>query len=73
MQVLCITHLPQIASKADQHLFVHKEEQDGRTTTGVRELDKADRILEIAKMLSNANPTEAALTHAKNLVEERSN
>jgi DNA repair protein RecN (Recombination protein N) len=73
MQVLCITHLPQIASKADQHLFVYKEEHEGRTTTGVRELDKADRILEIAKMLSNANPTEAALTHAKNLVEERSN
>ncbi len=68
MQVLCITHLPQIASKADQHLYVYKEEQEGRTTTGVRELDKADRIVEIAKMLSNANPTEAALTHAKNLV-----
>ena len=68
MQVLCITHLPQIASKADQHLYVYKEEKEGRTTTGVRELDKADRIVEIAKMLSNANPTEAALTHAKNLV-----
>ncbi|MCF8461318.1 MAG: DNA repair protein RecN [Flavobacteriales bacterium] len=68
MQVLCITHLPQIASKADQHLYVYKEEQEGRTTTGVRELDMADRIVEIAKMLSNANPTEAALTHAKNLV-----
>jgi DNA repair protein RecN (Recombination protein N) len=71
MQVLCITHLPQIASKADQHLYVYKEEQEGRTTTGVRELDKADRIVEIAKMLSNANPTEAALTHAKNLVNEK--
>lgn len=71
MQVLCITHLPQIASKANQHLFVYKEEQEGRTTTGVRELDKTDRIVEIAKMLSNANPTEAALTHAKNLVNEK--
>ncbi len=70
MQVLCITHLPQIASKANQHLYVYKEEKEGRTTTGVRELDKADRIVEIAKMLSNANPTEAALTHAKNLVNE---
>jgi len=68
MQVLCITHLPQIASKADQHLYVYKEEQEGRTTTGVKELGKADRIVEIAKMLSNANPTEAALAHAKNLV-----
>ena len=71
MQVLCITHLPQIASKANQHLFVYKEEKGGRTTTGVRELDKTDRIVEIAKMLSNANPTEAALTHAKNLVNEK--
>jgi len=71
MQVLCITHLPQIASKANQHLYVYKDEQEGRTTTGVRELDKADRIVEIAKMLSNANPTEAALTHAKNLVNEK--
>lgn len=70
MQVLCITHLPQIASKADQHLFVYKEEQEGRTTTGVKHLQKEDRILEIAKMLSSANPTEAALTHAKNMVEE---
>ncbi|MCF8464259.1 MAG: DNA repair protein RecN [Flavobacteriales bacterium] len=68
MQVLCITHLPQIASKANQHLYVYKEEQEGRTSTGVRELDKAGRIVEIAKMLSNANPTEAALTHAKNMV-----
>ncbi|MCF8278121.1 MAG: DNA repair protein RecN [Flavobacteriales bacterium] len=68
MQILCITHLPQIASKADQHLFVYKEEQEGRAVTGVRKLDEAERILEIAKMLSNANPTEAALAHAKNLV-----
>ena len=70
MQVLCITHLPQIASKANQHLYVYKEIENGKTITQVRELNKEERIIEVAKMLSNANPTEAALTHAKNMVEE---
>ncbi len=70
MQVVCITHLPQVASKADKHIHVLKEEQEGRTVTGLRYLDKSDRIVEIAKMLSNAKPTEAALQHAKNLVEQ---
>ncbi|MFT4544193.1 MAG: DNA repair protein RecN (Recombination protein N) [Bacteroidia bacterium] len=70
MQVLCITHLPQIASKADQHYYVYKEQEEGRTVTGIRPLEKSDRIVEIAKMLSTANPTDAALEHAKNLVEK---
>ncbi len=70
MQVFCITHLPQIASKADQHLFVFKELVDGKTITNVKELSSEDRIVEIAKMLSNANPTEAALIHAKNMIKE---
>lgn len=71
MQVISITHLPQIASKANQHLHVFKEEQEGRTVTGIRTLEKSDRIVEIAKMLSNAKPTDAALAHAKNLVEQK--
>jgi DNA repair protein RecN (Recombination protein N) len=71
LQVLCITHLPQIASKADQHLFVYKAEEGGRTVTRIRELNHSDRIVEIAKMLSTADPTEAALTHAKNLVNKK--
>jgi DNA repair protein RecN (Recombination protein N) len=71
MQVFCITHLPQIASKANQHLFVFKELVDGKTLTNVRTLSSEDRIVEIAKMLSNANPTEAALTHAKNLINDK--
>ena len=70
MQVLCITHLPQIASKGDQHYYVYKEQEEGRTVTGIRSLEKSDRIVEIAKMLSTANPTGAALEHAKNLVEK---
>lgn len=68
MQVLCITHLPQMASKADQHLFVYKENNGGKTVTKVKELDEQERILEIAKMLSSAEPTETAMTHAKDLI-----
>lgn len=71
MQVICITHLPQIASKADVHLFVFKEEREGRTVTSMRRLDGEERITEVAKMLSNADPTDAALTHARTMVEQR--
>ena len=70
MQVFCITHLPQIASKANEHLFVFKELIGGKTVTNVRQLSSEDRIIEIAKMLSNANPTDAALIHAKNMIQE---
>lgn len=70
MQVFCITHLPQIASKGNQHLFVYKEEEEGRTVTRIHELNQTERVIEIAKMLSNANPTDAALQHAKNMIEE---
>jgi DNA repair protein RecN (Recombination protein N) len=71
MQVFCITHLPQIASKADDHLFVYKENTGDKTVTRIRKLDRNERIVEIAKMLSTANPTDAALMHATNLVNEK--
>jgi DNA repair protein RecN (Recombination protein N) len=70
MQVFCITHLPQVAAKAQQHLFVYKELEEGKTVTKVRALTENERITEIAKMLSSANPTEQALAHARNLVDE---
>lgn len=70
MQVFCITHLPQIAAKASIHLYVFKELVGGKTVTKVKLLTPEERIVEIAKMLSNANPTEEALAHAKNLVRE---
>src|SRR6185437_12305107 len=53
-QVLCITHLPQIAAFADQHFLIEKQEQCGRTKTGVRQLSKDQRRQEIARMLSGA-------------------
>lgn len=70
MQVICITHLPQIAAKGRQHLFVFKEENGDRTVTGVRALIGKERVMEIAKMLSNDNPSEAAISHASQLLAE---
>jgi DNA repair protein RecN (Recombination protein N) len=68
MQVLCITHLPQIAAKGAHHLYVFKEGEADRTVTRIRPLKGRDRILEVAKMLSSDNPTEAAISHATQLV-----
>lgn len=68
-QVICITHLPQIAGKGDKHFFVYKENQKLRTYTRVRELNTDERILEIARMLSGEKPTEAAMKNAKELME----
>lgn len=68
MQVLCITHLPQIAAKGDHHLFVFKEDGEGRTITRIRGLTGQDRVMELAKMLSSDNPTESAISHARHLV-----
>jgi DNA repair protein RecN (Recombination protein N) len=68
MQVLCITHLPQIAAKGAHHLYVYKEGEADRTVTRIRPLKGRDRILEVAKMLSSDNPTEAAISHATQLV-----
>lgn len=68
MQVICITHLPQIASKGDFHLYVYKEESASKTFTRIKPLDQEERILEIAKMLSSEKPTQAALDNAKELL-----
>ncbi len=67
-QVLCVTHLPQIAAFADQHLAVEKREQDKRTTTRIRVLDDRARTHEVARMLSGANVTETSLQHAAQMI-----
>ena len=64
-QVLCITHLPQIASFADQHYVIEKKEVGGRTKTSVRRLDAAERKEELARMMSGARVTDASLKHAE--------
>jgi DNA repair protein RecN (Recombination protein N) len=67
-QVLCVTHLPQIAAFADQHLAVEKREQDGRTTTRIRVLDDRARTHEVARMLSGAKVTDTSLQHAAQMI-----
>ncbi len=59
-QVLCITHLPQIASFADQHFLIEKKESGGRTRTSVRQLDADERTRELARMISGAKLTDTS-------------
>lgn len=67
-QLLCITHLPQIAAKGNAHFKVYKTQVDGRAQTRMSQLAEADRVEEIAQMLSGARTTAAALTNAKELL-----
>jgi DNA repair protein RecN (Recombination protein N) len=67
-QVLCVTHLPQIAAFADQHLAVEKREKDGRTQTRIRVLDDRARTHEVARMLSGAKVTDTSLQHATQMI-----
>jgi len=69
MQVITITHLPQMASKGKAHYFVHKEIKNDFTYTQIKRLNQEERILEIAKMLSGENPKESAIQNAKELLE----
>jgi len=69
-QVICITHLPQIAAFADQHFLIEKSEKGGRTTTSVRQMEAKERAEEIARMLSGATVTEASLKHAQQMIEQ---
>lgn len=67
-QVLCITHLPQIAAFGDQHFLIEKTEKRGRTQTDVRLMEDSERTQEIARMLSGAKLTETSLKHAQHLL-----
>ena len=67
-QVICITHLPQIAAFADQHFLIEKGEKSGRTHTGVRRMKQEERVEEIARMLSGASLTETSLRHAEQML-----
>jgi len=67
-QVLCVTHQPQIARFADNHLVVQKEALDGRTSVSVNKLDRAGRVEEIARMLTGAEITDSARRHARELL-----
>jgi DNA repair protein RecN len=67
-QVLCITHLPQIAAFADQHFLIQKSEKRGRTQTEIVRMDDGERTREIARMLSGEKLTETSLKHAEQLL-----
>lgn len=67
-QVLCVTHLPQIAAFADQHLAVEKREDHGSTKTQIRTLDDRARTHEVARMLSGAKVTDTSLQHAAQMI-----
>ncbi len=68
-QVLCITHLPQVASQGHHHLYISKETQDKTTHSNVIYLDKAQRIEEIARMLGGVKITKQTLAHAEEMCE----
>jgi DNA repair protein RecN (Recombination protein N) len=70
-QVICITHLPQIAALADEHFQVMKEVSDGRTNTRVVSLDPEGRVEEVARMLGSERLTETARRHAREMIEAR--
>ena len=67
-QVLCITHLPQIASRAGTHFFIEKQVHDGRTTVSVAPLDPEGRIEEIARMLGGSRRSDAVVQHAREML-----
>lgn len=71
MQVITITHLPQIASKGGSHLFVYKEDKNNKTYSNIKRLSPEERIQEVAKMLSTGTPTAAAINNAKELLTPR--
>ena len=68
MQVMCITHLPQIAAKGEAHYFVYKNEKGVRPTTGIRRLAPEERVHVIAEMLSGKDPGLPAIANAKELL-----
>jgi DNA repair protein RecN (Recombination protein N) len=67
-QILCITHLPQIASKGSTHFVVRKKVVDGRTGTVIAELDREERVKEIARLLGGKTISQKALAHAREML-----
>ena len=67
-QVLCITHLPQIACMADVHLYINKQVVNGMTSTSVRALTEGERVNEIARMASGVDVSAASLDNAREML-----
>ncbi|BCJ85904.1 DNA repair protein RecN [Effusibacillus dendaii] len=69
-QVICVTHLPQVACMADCHFMIHKIQQSGRSQTMVKQLTDTERVEELARMLSGAELTETSRKHAEEMMEQ---
>lgn len=69
MQVICITHQPQIAGKADAHYFVYKQPVGNKVNTGIKQLQTSERVTAIAQMIGGEKPSAAALENAREMVE----
>lgn len=67
-QVICITHLPQIAAMADSHFYIHKETKDNKTFTNITEIDYGARLAEIARMASGTELTQASMENAEEML-----
>ena len=72
-QVLCVTHSPQIAAFADNHMLIEKVTDDSATYTHVRRLEGEDRVREIARIISGENITPTALLNAREMIESAKN
>jgi DNA repair protein RecN (Recombination protein N) len=70
-QVICITHLPQIAKFGDHHFRISKRVSDGRTSTTIKQLSETERVKEIARMLGGEKITQATLDHAHEMLDNR--
>jgi len=70
-QVICVTHLPQIASFADHHYAIEKREAAGRSRTRIRRLEPAERTEEIARMLSGETVGQTSIKHAEQLLKAK--
>jgi DNA repair protein RecN (Recombination protein N) len=68
-QLIAITHLPQIAAKADQHFFIYKNEQDEKTSTKIANLNAEQHVKAIARMLSGEVISEESLSNARSLIQ----
>ncbi|WP_194976578.1 DNA repair protein RecN [Aquiflexum lacus] len=68
-QVICISHLPQVAAKGNQHYFVYKDNSSEKTISKIKLLQGEERILEIAKMIAGENPSNTAFENARELLE----
>lgn len=69
-QILCVTHLPQVAAQGQQHLHIHKKVEDETTLSQMELLDKEGRVQELARMLGGVNLSASTLAHAKEMLEE---